>query len=128
MPNVLKGDLDGSGLRVGIAVSRFSKIKKNGKPIGEVLLEGCVERLRDAGVADEDITVAFVPGAMELPLAAKALAGIPDHATDEPEDAEDSKGAHATVRNGNGHKHSEKVHHGGSETEITIENEVVEDS
>ena len=59
---------DGRGLRVGIAVARF-----NDEVTGR-LLAGAVRALAAAGVADDAITVAWVPGAFELPLACQWLA------------------------------------------------------
>jgi len=61
MANVYRGGLDGSGLVVGIAVSRFNAV------ITERLLEGALGRLQALGVADEAIDVVWVPGAFELP-------------------------------------------------------------
>jgi 6,7-dimethyl-8-ribityllumazine synthase len=62
-------DIDGAGMRVAIVVSRF-----NEHITGE-LLEGARRALREHHVADTDVTVAWVPGAFELPLVAKHLAG-----------------------------------------------------
>jgi 6,7-dimethyl-8-ribityllumazine synthase len=67
-PRVVEGGSDGTGLRIGIAVSRFNP------SIGERLLEGALETLGAQGVRTEDITVAWVPGAFELPLLARRLA------------------------------------------------------
>ncbi|GAB4142653.1 MAG: 6,7-dimethyl-8-ribityllumazine synthase [Planctomycetota bacterium] len=58
---------DGRGRRVAIAVSRFNE------EITERLLDGALQALREAGVADDDVTVVRVPGAFELPLAAQSL-------------------------------------------------------
>jgi 6,7-dimethyl-8-ribityllumazine synthase len=68
--NTFHGDLQGAaGAAYGIVVSRFNEtITKN-------LLEGAVSALRAAGVADEKIDVAWVPGAFEIPLVADKLAG-----------------------------------------------------
>ncbi len=74
MPTVYRGSSDGSACRVGVVVSRFSKVQMDGKPIGQVLLEGCLQRLGAAGVADEAITVAWVPGAFEIPVVAREMA------------------------------------------------------
>ena len=57
------GDRSGKGRRFGVAVSRFSKARIRGKRLGEVLLDGCLERLREAGVAPGDVFVVWVPGA-----------------------------------------------------------------
>jgi 6,7-dimethyl-8-ribityllumazine synthase len=62
------GSVDGQGMRIAIVVSRF-----NQHITGE-LLAGARRALLDAGVAEEDVTVAWVPGAFELPLVAKHLA------------------------------------------------------
>jgi 6,7-dimethyl-8-ribityllumazine synthase len=59
---------DGSGLRIGIVVARFNHL------ISVQLLEGANEALAKAGVRAEDVHVAWVPGAFEIPLAARALA------------------------------------------------------
>jgi 6,7-dimethyl-8-ribityllumazine synthase len=62
----IDGDLDGAGLRVGVAVSSFNAV------FTEALLAGAMEGLEAAGV--EEVTVLRVPGALELPVAALALA------------------------------------------------------
>ncbi|MEE8364086.1 MAG: 6,7-dimethyl-8-ribityllumazine synthase [Dehalococcoidia bacterium] len=68
MPEVLKGHLDGRGLRIAIAAARFNAY------ITERLLDSAVARLAELGVADSDIRVAWVPGSFELPFAAARLA------------------------------------------------------
>ncbi len=68
MPNELRGDMNGQGLRIGIAVARFNEV------ITKLLLNGTLETLARCGVRDSDITVAWVPGAFELPVVARALA------------------------------------------------------
>ena len=68
MPKELKGDLNGQGLRVAVVVARFNEI------VTRQLLAGAVDTLTRHGVGDDDITVAWVPGAFELPVAAKTLA------------------------------------------------------
>ena len=68
MVREVKGDLQGTGLRVGIVVARFNEF------ITRPLLEGAREGLGKHGVADENTVVLWVPGSFELPLAAKALA------------------------------------------------------
>ena len=62
------GTLDGSGCRFAIVTARFNP------EITEGLLRGARAALTRAGVADGDITVVRVPGAFELPVAAKKLA------------------------------------------------------
>ena len=63
---------NGDGLRVGIVMSRF-----NAK-IGEGLLAGALRALKESGVAENDITVVSVPGALETPLALQHLAQSDD--------------------------------------------------
>jgi len=58
----------GEGLVVGIVMSRFNQ------PICEGLLSACVGELRKLGVADCDIEIATVPGALEIPLALQTMA------------------------------------------------------
>jgi len=64
----LTGSLDGAGLRVGIVVARFNRT------VTESLLRGALEALERHGVAAEDIVVVHVPGAFEVPFAARRLA------------------------------------------------------
>lgn len=68
MPTYIEGKLDASGLSIGILVSRFNSF------ISERLLEGALDALLRHGIADEKIVVARVPGAFEIPLAAKKMA------------------------------------------------------
>jgi 6,7-dimethyl-8-ribityllumazine synthase len=68
MPNFIEGNLDATGLRFGIIVGRFNSF------IGERLLEGALDALVRHGADDGQIDVARVPGAFEIPLAAKKLA------------------------------------------------------
>jgi 6,7-dimethyl-8-ribityllumazine synthase len=65
---VVRGDADGTGLRVAIVVARFNEI------VTTALLDGAVQALAHAGVADDDVTVVWVPGAFEIPTAAARLA------------------------------------------------------
>jgi 6,7-dimethyl-8-ribityllumazine synthase len=69
MPQFFEGILDAKGLRFGIIVSRFNSF------IGERLLEGAVDALVRHGGDDKNIHVTRVPGAFEIPLAAKKMAG-----------------------------------------------------
>jgi 6,7-dimethyl-8-ribityllumazine synthase len=64
----ISGSLTAKGLRFGIVVSRFNSF------ITERLLLAALDALRRAGAADGDVVVIHVPGAFELPLAAKKLA------------------------------------------------------
>lgn len=68
MPREITGSLDGTGLRIGVVVARFNAY------ITERLLAGALATLRDAGVRDDDVTIVRVPGAFEVPLAARELA------------------------------------------------------
>ena len=61
-------NIDGVGLRVAIVAARWNST------IGLRLLEGCYRGLNEAGVSDADIHESWVPGAFEIPLAAKAWA------------------------------------------------------
>ena len=65
----LTGSLDGKGLRVGIVVARFNR------SVTEGLLAGALDALERHGVVDEDIAIVHVPGAFEVPFAARRLAG-----------------------------------------------------
>ena len=60
--------LDGHGLRIGIVQGRFNA------DVGAGLLESCREALRTNGVNDDDITIASVPGALEIPLTLQRMA------------------------------------------------------
>jgi 6,7-dimethyl-8-ribityllumazine synthase len=64
----LKTDLQGRGVRIGIVRARFNEA------IGLAELGACLVRLAELGVQGDDITVASVPGALELPLALQRLA------------------------------------------------------
>jgi 6,7-dimethyl-8-ribityllumazine synthase len=68
MPREIVGTQDGRGLRVGVVAARFNGF------VTERLVAGALGRLREAGVRDEDVTLVRVPGAFEIPLAARALA------------------------------------------------------
>ena len=63
----IEPDLDGTALRVGIVMSRFSP------EIGEGLLSGCLDELQRLGVKSKNILLVTVPGALELPLALQRL-------------------------------------------------------
>lgn len=64
----LQGGSDGAGLRVAVVVANFNDF------ITSRLLEGARAALARSGVREDDITIARVPGAFELPLVAKRLA------------------------------------------------------
>ena len=61
-------DLDGTGMRIGIVAARFND------HIVTALRDGARRGLARVGVTDADVVEIWVPGAFELPLAAKALA------------------------------------------------------
>jgi len=69
----IESDLRGENRRVAIVQSRFNP------HIGEGLLAGALRALREAGVADDRITLVSVPGALEIPLALQRLAQSGDH-------------------------------------------------
>ncbi len=62
------GQLHGNGMRIGIVVGRFNDL------ITRNLLNGALDGLRRHGVADENISTVWVPGAFEIPLIAKQMA------------------------------------------------------
>ena len=68
MPNNLKIDMNGNGLKIAIVSARFNEI------VTRQLMLGAVETLDRYGVDDNDISIAWVPGSFELPVVAKALA------------------------------------------------------
>jgi 6,7-dimethyl-8-ribityllumazine synthase len=63
-----EGNLVGSGLKVAIIVGRFNEF------ITSKLLSGAVDALKRHGVEDENVELAWVPGAFEIPLVAKKMA------------------------------------------------------
>ena len=65
---VLEGFYEGEGLKIAIVASRFNEFITN------KLVGGAEDCLRRHNVAEDDITLAWVPGAFEIPLAAKRLA------------------------------------------------------
>lgn len=64
----LEGNLIGSKGKFGIVVGRFNEF------IGSKLLSGAMDGLVRHGVDENDVTVAWVPGAFEIPLIAKKMA------------------------------------------------------
>lgn len=69
----LERNLDGSALRVGVAMSRFNI------DVSEGLLGACTSELIKRGVPEEAVTIATVPGALELPLILKEMALTDDY-------------------------------------------------
>ncbi|MDQ3985150.1 MAG: 6,7-dimethyl-8-ribityllumazine synthase [Actinomycetota bacterium] len=68
MITTYEGSFDGKGMRVAVVASRFDEA------IGKRLLEGALDCLRRHGVAQEDTSVVWVPGAFEIPIAARRFA------------------------------------------------------
>ena len=66
--NVIEGKLVADGIKVGIVASRFNEF------IVSKLIGGALDGLLRHDVKEEDITLAWVPGAFELPLAAQKMA------------------------------------------------------
>lgn len=65
---MFEGNLIGEGLKFGIVVARFNEF------ITGKLLAGALDGLKRHGVAEDAVDVAWVPGAFEIPFAAKQLA------------------------------------------------------
>jgi len=68
MSKMIQGDLAATGLKFGIVAARFNDF------ITSRLLDGALDALRRHGASDGDIEVVRVPGAYEIPLAAKMMA------------------------------------------------------
>jgi 6,7-dimethyl-8-ribityllumazine synthase len=73
MAHYLEGNLNGSGRKIGIVVARFNSF------ISEKLLDGAIDSLVRSGVNTDDIVVARVPGAFEIPLVAQKMARSGKH-------------------------------------------------
>ena len=69
MANILEGNLTAEGLKFGIVVARFNEF------ITSKLLSGALDTLHRHAAKDDDVDVAWVPGAFEIPMAAKKMAG-----------------------------------------------------
>ncbi len=68
MSKIIEGNLLAKGKRFALIVGRFNDF------ISERLLSGALDALIRSGAKDEDIDIVKVPGAFEIPLAAKKLA------------------------------------------------------
>jgi 6,7-dimethyl-8-ribityllumazine synthase len=66
--NILEGKLTAEGLRIGIVAARFNEFITN------KLISGAIDALTRHGASDENITLAWVPGAFEIPFAAQKMA------------------------------------------------------
>ena len=69
MANIIEGYISGKNLKFGIVAARFNEF------IVSKLVGGALDTLHRHETADSDIDVAWVPGAFEIPLAAKKMAG-----------------------------------------------------
>ncbi len=65
---VFEGKFEGKGLKVAIVAGRFNEF------ITSKLVGGAIDALKRNGVSEEDINLAWVPGAFEIPLIAQKLA------------------------------------------------------
>ena len=72
--NKIEGKYAGDGLRIGMVAARFNEL------IVSKLVEGARDCLVRHGVNDDDIDIVWVPGAFEIPLAAKRLAASGQYA------------------------------------------------
>lgn len=68
MGNTFQGELHGAGLRIAVVVSRFNEV------VTSRLLAGARSALERHGVHEDDVDVAWAPGAFELPIVARKLA------------------------------------------------------
>ena len=68
MPKILEGVITAEDFKFAIIVSRFNDF------ISSKLVEGALDALKRHGVNDDNITLVKVPGAFEIPIAAKRLA------------------------------------------------------
>ena len=66
--NKIKINLDGTGKKIGVVLSRFNN------DIGDGLLAACHAELLKLGVVNDDIRIATVPGALETPLILQHMA------------------------------------------------------
>ena len=68
MTKIIEGKLDAKGMRIGILVSRFNSF------VSERLVEGAIDAVLRHGASQENIVLVRVPGAFEIPPAAKQMA------------------------------------------------------
>lgn len=68
MAKMIEGQLSAEGKKFGIVISRFNEM------ISKSLLSGAFDCLARHGANEDEITVAYVPGSFEIPLAAKKMA------------------------------------------------------
>ena len=67
-PRIIEGGRSAKGLRMAIVAARFNHF------VVDKLVAGARETLTAAGLRDDDLDIVYVPGAFEIPLAAKKLA------------------------------------------------------
>lgn len=65
---IFEGNFIGENIKVGLVVARFNEF------ITSKLLSGALDTLKRHGVKDEDVDIAWAPGAFEIPLIAKKMA------------------------------------------------------
>jgi len=68
--NQLEGELDGSGLKIGIVLARFNSL------VTDKLLSGAKDKLTRLGVNPDQVIVVYVPGAFEIPRGVKKMASL----------------------------------------------------
>ncbi|ARU63152.1 6,7-dimethyl-8-ribityllumazine synthase [Tumebacillus avium] len=68
MAKFYEGNLIGTGLKMGVVVGRFNEF------IGSKLLSGALDAFKRHGLEEDDVEVAWVPGAFEIPLVAQKMA------------------------------------------------------
>lgn len=68
-----EGNLDGSGLKIAVVISRFNSF------VTDRLLSGAIDGLVRHGVAEKDIDVFYCPGAFEIPAIAGKVVGSKKH-------------------------------------------------
>ncbi|MDO4640412.1 MAG: 6,7-dimethyl-8-ribityllumazine synthase [Neisseria sp.] len=66
--NIIEPNLNGQDLRIGIVQARFTN------EVGSAMVDVAVKKLQDLGVSPDNITVATVPGALEVPIVLMNLA------------------------------------------------------
>ncbi|HZN62391.1 MAG TPA: 6,7-dimethyl-8-ribityllumazine synthase [Planctomycetota bacterium] len=67
-PRVFRGSVDGRGRRVAVVAGRFNEY------VTKHLVEGCLDALEAHGVSRDRVDLVWVPGAFEIPTAARRLA------------------------------------------------------
>jgi len=73
MAKVIEGNLVAKGLKIGIVASRFNDF------VTKELVAGCTDTLLRHGLEEKDITILWVPGAFEIPIAAQQMSRTKDY-------------------------------------------------